>query len=305
MRENKRQTSKDISYSQNFLVNESLVESLVANSAIYSTDTVVEIGPGKGIITKFLAEKLVGGRLFLVEIDLDLANTLRARFDSYKNIKLFSMDIRDFKWNLGSPVKVFSNIPFNLSSDILNVILSPLNPVTEGYIVLQKEVAEMYAGRGIGASFDTLKSYLAAPFFHFTLEYKFQKRDFFPIPNVDIVLLHFVARNSPLIPIEKYSLYNDFLVYVSSDRFGEGAWTKVFTKKQMGILASREGLVLGRGLKQQQVQGILNAFGVFDLYSRDKHYLVKGAAKHHSVIQNGLKKINRTRLDYRWKNSQN
>ena len=78
------------SHSQNFLKNPEFVKSLLGNTDIGANDLVVEIGPGKGIITKLLANK--AGRVVAIEIDDKLFANLRKKFQEYPNIERIKAD---------------------------------------------------------------------------------------------------------------------------------------------------------------------------------------------------------------------
>jgi len=105
--------NRKLFHSQNFLKDPAFVENLINKADIDHNDSVVEIGPGKGIITKILAEK--AGRVIAVEVEEKLYTKLKDKFKDRKNVKIIKADF--LKWQLpSSPYKVFSNIPFNLTT---------------------------------------------------------------------------------------------------------------------------------------------------------------------------------------------
>lgn len=105
---------RKLSHSQNFLKNPEFVKGLIDKTDIGASDLVVEVGPGKGIITKLLANK--AGRVVGVEIDDKLFADLRKQFQKYPNVEIIKADF--LKWELPpEPYKVFSNIPFNMTYD--------------------------------------------------------------------------------------------------------------------------------------------------------------------------------------------
>ncbi|WP_276612745.1 ribosomal RNA small subunit methyltransferase A, partial [Klebsiella pneumoniae] len=114
----------NIKDSQNFLHNTKLVEDLLFKSNITKEDFVVEIGPGKGIITKALSK--ICKAVTAIEFDSVLADKLTHEFKS-SNVSIIEADF--LKYNLPDHnYKVFSNIPFNITASILNKLLDSENP---------------------------------------------------------------------------------------------------------------------------------------------------------------------------------
>lgn len=214
-------------FSQNFLKSPELVEKLIRKSNISTSDIVIEIGPGKGIITKMLCQK--AGHVIAVEADFTLATRLKEELKGYKNITVIAEDIRKFILPY-STYKVFSNIPFNITADIIYKLLYYSNPPTESFLVVQKEAAQKF----IGIPQETQFSVLAKPWFNFEIAHKFNRNDFFPTPKVDSVLLHITKRDIPLIKEEDELEYKAFIKFA----FNNGkkdlkiGLQKVFTFKQ-------------------------------------------------------------------------
>lgn len=102
---------KNLGYSQNFLVNKKLVERLISKSNIDVTDYVIEIGPGKGIITDVLSQH--AGEVVAVEYDQELYNNL-VRYHSHDNVTYIFGDFLKYKLPLNRRYKIFSNIPFQI-----------------------------------------------------------------------------------------------------------------------------------------------------------------------------------------------
>ena len=79
---------------QHFLEDSSVVDSIIAAADLRSTDTVVEIGPGRGALTGELVNR--SGRVLLIEYDADLADGLAAKYEADPNVRVFNADARDF-----------------------------------------------------------------------------------------------------------------------------------------------------------------------------------------------------------------
>jgi 23S rRNA (adenine-N6)-dimethyltransferase len=131
--------------------------------------------------------------------------------------------------------KVFSNIPFSHTADIINKLLHGTNPPEDCYLIIQKEAAEKYAGFPV----DTLASLLIKPLFWADIIYHFNRNDFRPVPSVDIALLHIEQRASNLIPEWQYELYRNFVIFLrqGKNRTIKKAFKQMFTYTQQKRLS--------------------------------------------------------------------
>ena len=222
---------KRISLAQNFLTSPKLAQRLVKMSEIGLSDTVYEIGPGDGIITAALAS--VAGRVIAIEKDPELVRRLRGRFRSVENVEIVEKDFLNY-----SPVsnyKMFANIPYNSTAQIVRKILGERSRLCEAYLIMQKEAAKKFSG----SPRETLFSIRVKPFFDLQILSQVRRTDFWPVPNVDSVLLSIKRRPRPLIEGQDVALYREFVQY------GFGRWKpnlklafkNVFTYKQWKRLA--------------------------------------------------------------------
>ena len=106
------------SLSQNFLNDEKILNSIVNNGNIKTDDIVLEIGPGTGNLTKRIIEKKPS-KLIVVEKDKELSKKLKDKFN--KNLIIVNDDILNCfnKFKFDKPIKVFGNLPYNISTKIL------------------------------------------------------------------------------------------------------------------------------------------------------------------------------------------
>ena len=131
-------------FGQNFLINEDILDGIVAAAGIEPTDTVLEIGPGTGALTERLAEKAAG--VVAVEIDRGLAGMLEEDFKDDESVKIVCGDI--LKTDLSSilsdraPVKVVANLPYYITTPILLELLPNERLFKSFVIMIQKEVAD-------------------------------------------------------------------------------------------------------------------------------------------------------------------
>jgi 23S rRNA (adenine-N6)-dimethyltransferase len=199
-----------IRLAQNFLRSPKLVRRLVELSTIGSSDTVYEIGPGNGIITAALAH--VAKRVIAIEKDPRLVRRLRERFGLHDNVEIVEQDFLAYSLqtaNAKLDAKLFANIPYNHTAQILRRILQVRSNIDEAYLILQKEAAQKFSG----SPRETLCSILAKPFFEFKIEARLKRTDFRPVPNVDSVLLSIKRRRQTLLPTQEVASFRDFVQY--------------------------------------------------------------------------------------------
>ncbi|MDL2206760.1 23S ribosomal RNA methyltransferase Erm [Eubacteriales bacterium OttesenSCG-928-N13] len=216
--------SVPISFSQNFLTSQKTIERLLKLTNICNNDLVVEIGAGKGHITKVLLHK--SSQVIAFEIDAKLYASLRNKFADHQNLKLINRDF--LRTNLPqTEYKVFSNIPFAITTDIIRKLTQDNNPPCETWLVLEKGAAKRLSGK----PGDTLQSLLLKPFFDSNIIYHFRREDFHPAPRVDVVLLHISKKAVPdILPAEKKA-YCDFIT--QGFKYGLSGKKSLLTKRQI------------------------------------------------------------------------
>ena len=131
------------SMGQNFLTDSSLAESIVSALDPGEEDVVVEIGPGTGALTHYLAGRV--RRLILVEFDRSLAEFLRQSFEGNASVEVKHADAAKFDVRplfKEGPVKLIGNLPYSCAGEIMRRFLDPPTPVALAVLMLQKEVAE-------------------------------------------------------------------------------------------------------------------------------------------------------------------
>ena len=199
-------TKKQIALAQNFLRSSKLVRSLLEASSIGPDDVVYEIGPGGGIITAELAQ--IARRVIAIEKDPNLAQGLGARFQGIRNVQIIANDFLRYQIP-DREYKIFANIPYNLTADIVRKILYVPPVPGEAYLIMQKEAAEKFSG----CPSETQFSVLAKPLLEIRIVRALRRTDFEPLPSVDSVLLQIKKRPSALIREEDAFLYSRFVHY--------------------------------------------------------------------------------------------
>ena len=141
-------------YGQNFLVDTHVLEKIMDAAEITKEDCVVEIGPGIGTMTQYLAER--AGAVVAVEIDKKLIPILEETLAAYDNVTVLNEDIIKVDLNRiveekngGRPVKVVANLPYYITTPIIMSLFENHIPLKSVTVMVQKEVAErMQAGPG-------------------------------------------------------------------------------------------------------------------------------------------------------------
>jgi 23S rRNA (adenine-N6)-dimethyltransferase len=266
----------------------------VAQPSISNGDLVVEIGPGKGIITESLAE--YANQVQAIEKDLRLSRSLRAAFSGTPNVTVRCEDFLTYRLPAKRPYKIFSSIPFTITADIMRKVLTDENPPVDTYLILQREAAEKFAGQPFHN--ETLTSLLYKPGFRFNLLRTFKPTDFRPVPHVTAVLLRIEKRCPPLIDAGHIGLYKDFVTYAfTRNKVNlKKAYEQVFGHVQFIRLA--QDLSFGISAKPTDLT-FEQWLGVFDYFTtrvvEERKRKVAGAWKELQKEQQGLNKIHRNR----------
>ena len=137
-------------FGQNFLIDGHVIEKIIRAAEITKDDVVLEIGPGIGTMTQYLAE--AAGEVFAVEIDKNLLPILAETLAEYDNVTVVNEDI--LKVDIaaltgGRPVKVVANLPYYITTPIIMGLFENHVPVDSITVMVQKEVADrMQTGPG-------------------------------------------------------------------------------------------------------------------------------------------------------------
>ena len=291
---------KRIAYSQNFLKDKGLVAKLISQSTITKDDTVFDIGAGQGVITDELIK--ASGKVIAFEIDNNLFGKLEHRLESNKSVEVRLGNFLDYPLP-NYPYKVFSNIPFNITSAVIKKLTEAENPPADTYLILQKEAALKFLGKPHDSKNSQLAT-LLKPWFDMTIVHNFDKNDFFPKPMVDIVLMRIEKRSSPLISVDNKRLFEDFIVYTYNQfqpNVIEGL-SKVLGRETILRLAKQIGFNTNDKPSELEFKDWQSIFDYFVKNTDQNHKsIVKGTFDRLHKQQQNLRKINRTRLDKHWK----
>lgn len=141
-------------FGQNFLIDTHVLEKIIAAAGVTEDDCVLEIGPGIGTMTQYLAEH--ARSVVAVEIDKNLIPILQETLKEYENITIINDDILKVdinklteEYNGGRPIKVVANLPYYITTPIIMGLFEGGVPIDNITVMVQKEVAErMQVGPG-------------------------------------------------------------------------------------------------------------------------------------------------------------
>lgn len=232
-------------YGQNFLNDQNTVlEKIMEVSRVSLDDEVLEIGPGEGALTELLLQR--AKKVNCVEIDTDLEKILRKKFDRNEKFNLHMGDIleADLRKIIGTNTKVVANIPYYITSPIINKLIEHRDLIDEVYLMVQKEVGErVCATSGKERSVLTLAvEYFGEAEYLFTIPKEF----FTPVPKIDsgfIGIKFYKDRRFESIIDE-----NIFFKYV------KGA----FSNKRKNIVNNLATL----GISKDKIQGVLQKLDI-------------------------------------------
>lgn len=193
-------------YGQNFLIDTSVLERIIKAAQIGPEDCVLEIGPGIGTMTQYLAES--AGKVVAVEIDKALIPILGETLASYRNVTVLQGDILKTdigelaeKYNDKKPLKVVANLPYYITTPIIMGLFERKVPVESITVMVQKEVAERMQARPGTKDYGALSlavRYYAEP----KIVANVPPNCFMPRPNVGSAVVKLECYKEPPVEVE-------------------------------------------------------------------------------------------------------
>ena len=197
-------------FGQNFLIDEHVLEKIISAAGIGPDDFVVELGPGIGTMTQYLAHAARG--VAAVEIDKALIPILQDTLSAYDNVTVINEDVLKVdlkelaeKMNEGRPVKVVANLPYYITTPIIMGLFESHVPVESITVMVQKEVAErMQAGPGTKdyGALSLAVQYYAEPY----IVANVPPNCFMPRPNVGSAVIRLQVHENPDVKVQDESL---------------------------------------------------------------------------------------------------
>lgn len=188
---------------QHFLQDEKIAKKIVQNLSFSDYSSVIELGPGMGLLTQYLINRT--NDLFVFEVDTESVKYLHKVFPSLKN-RIINMDLLKYNPILSS-FALIGNFPYNLSSKILFYILKNRNYIKECIGLFQKEVAERIASHSGNKTYGIL-SVLIQTFYEVENIFTLNKSFFFPHTKVESSLIRLHRKSGVIQKVDESILFN-------------------------------------------------------------------------------------------------
>ena len=197
-------------FGQNFLIDAHVLDKIIAAAGVTADDMVLEIGPGIGTMTQYLAER--ARQVTAVEIDTNLIPILKETLSDYDNVMVINEDILkvDIKklaeeYNGGKPIKVVANLPYYITTPIIMGLFESGVPIDNITVMVQKEVADrMQVGTGSKdyGALSLAVQYYAEPY----IVANVPPNCFIPRPNVGSAVIRLTRHQTPPVEVKDREL---------------------------------------------------------------------------------------------------
>ena len=192
-------------FGQNFLIDGHVLDKIIAGAGVTKDDMVLEIGPGIGTMTQYLAE--AAGKVVAVEIDRNLLPILQETLADYDNVKVIHADVLSLdleklvqEENGGRPIKVVANLPYYITTPIIMALFEQHVPLANVTVMVQKDVAaRMKSGPGSKdyGALSLAVQYYAEPY----IVANVPCNCFMPRPNVDSAVIRLTRYEEPPVQV--------------------------------------------------------------------------------------------------------
>ncbi|RRC91020.1 16S rRNA (adenine(1518)-N(6)/adenine(1519)-N(6))-dimethyltransferase RsmA [Streptococcus sanguinis] len=253
------------SFGQNFLTDTNILQKIVDTAEIDKKVNVIEIGPGIGALTEFLAES--AAEVMAFEIDDRLVPILADTLRDFDNVTVVNQDIlkvnlaqyiAEFK-NPDLPIKVVANLPYYITTPILMHLIESGIPFSEFVVMMQREVADRISAQPNTKAYGSLS---IAVQYYMTAKVAFivPRKVFVPAPNVDSAILKMVRRERPAVEVqdEKFffkvskasfvhrrkTLWNNLTSYFGKSEETKGKLTAALERAELSPSVRGEALSL-------------------------------------------------------------
>ena len=188
-------------FGQNFIIDENVIKNIVEKSNIDKDTLVLEIGPGAGSLTYFLAQS--AKNVLCYEIDTTLKDILNENLKEYDNVDIIYNDF--LKVNVSEDIKkyqykkiyVVANLPYYITTPIIIKIIEEKIDVDKIVVMVQKEVGDRFKAEPGSKDYNSLSIFLNY-YFEVKKQIDVSKNVFIPKPNVDSIVVEFTKRTNKL-----------------------------------------------------------------------------------------------------------
>ena len=189
---------------QNFLIDKNVLRKIIEASEIKPTDTILEVGPGIGVLTQELA--LVAKKIIAIEKSETMCEILKETIKDFKNVEIINEDILEFNPAnyklLTTNYKLVANIPYYLTSPLIRKFLELKNPPQEIILMIQKEVAQRICAEVGDMSLlaVSVQFYAKAKIISYV-----SNTCFWPAPKIDSAIIKITPfGGKPTVPADKF-----------------------------------------------------------------------------------------------------
>lgn len=238
---------------QNFLYDPAILNEIIRAADLTEEDTVVEIGPGPGKLTRLLAKK--ARKIIAIELDLTLVNKLRDKFSfpssarsdavAFDNVEIVHGDALKFPYDTIGDFKVVANIPYYITTPIIFKLLESRKSIISMTLTIQKEVAERIVAIPGGKKYGVLSimiQYYARP----ELKFIIPKEAFSPIPKVDSAVIHMTTLKEPPVIVQDETFFFSIVKKAFSQR------RKTLSNSLKGVRKDIKDCLLDAGIDPQR-----------------------------------------------------
>jgi len=204
-------------FGQHFLTDQNILDKIIRSINPKPGDRIIEIGPGQGAMTDLVLQHI--RTMEVIEIDYDLAELLTLRHPS--RLTIHRQDILKFDFNIlkaqPSSLRIIGNLPYNISTPILFLLLKNMNLIIDMHLMLQKEVVDRMVASPGNKIYGRL-SVMLQPYFKMESLFNIAPAAFSPPPKVNSSFVRITPRKIPLAEIINHGHYEEIVRAAFSQR---------------------------------------------------------------------------------------
>ncbi|MDH5681856.1 MAG: 16S rRNA (adenine(1518)-N(6)/adenine(1519)-N(6))-dimethyltransferase RsmA [Spirochaetota bacterium] len=205
---------------QNFLLDKNLLQKLIRAADIKTEDHIIEIGGGIGHLTAFLASS--GAHITVFEIDKKLAALLQKEYQEHPQVEIVCMDflkanLRDYIPLNHRSVKILANIPYHITTPILEHCFKEIDIINSMILTVQKEFAQRITAHHNDPQYSSLSIYCKA-YSTNKLLFVLSDKAFYPQPKVESAAVYFDLTSKNPLNIQDHTLFTKILRAIFSSR---------------------------------------------------------------------------------------
>tara|TARA_B100000900_G_C20533806_1_gene697468 strand:+ start:41 stop:805 length:765 start_codon:yes stop_codon:yes gene_type:complete len=178
---------------QNFLVDKNIIKKIIKFIKPNKTDSMVEIGPGDGALTKYICSEV--DNLMIIEKDPNLIDRLNLLVSNYENTRIHNTDVLKFNFSsIASEMRIIGNLPYNISTEII-FKLCKIQNIIDMHFMLQKEVVDRIISRPNNKVYGRL-SVMAQTYFNIKKLFDVSENVFIPRPKVKSSFINLIPKKN-------------------------------------------------------------------------------------------------------------